>query len=221
MGESFIAEVVVDHADLPLTPTVRTVSDATVRVESQPFSAFEHPVFFYAVSETDFASFEAALDADPTVAEWRATVTFSDQRVYQVVPGPDAKFTTPKIASLGVQVLSLESADRGWRFRLLAPERDRLGEYWEYCREEGVQFDLRKLYRSGPQAVESGRRGVRSRLTERQLEVARTAARMGYYDTDGASAQAVADELGISRSTLSTHLRRIVGKLFDSLFAPA
>lgn len=221
MGESFIAEVVIDHADLPLTPTIRTVPDATVRVESQPFTAFDDPMFFYAVSGTDFESFEGALDADPTVEEWRATMAFSDQRVYQVVPAQDAKFTTPKIASLGVQVLSLESADRGWRFRLLVPDRERLGEYWQYCREEGVQFDLRKLYRSGPRAARADDRNVHSQLTERQLEVARTATRMGYYDSDGASAQAVADELGISRSTLSTHLRRIVGKVFDSLFGPA
>ncbi|WP_206425139.1 helix-turn-helix domain-containing protein [Halosimplex salinum] len=218
--ESFIAEVVIDHPDLALTPTLRRVSDISVRVESQPITGLESPTVFYVVSSADFEEFEDALDADPTVDEWGGTMEYTDSRLYQVTPSSSAKFTTPTIADLGVHVESIENAGRRWRFRLLAPDRDALGAYWQYCRDEGVQFRLEKLYRSGPQTAIATGRGVESALTDRQLEVARTVARMGYYDSDGASAAEVAAELDISQSTLSTHLRRIIGKLFDALFGP-
>lgn len=218
--ESFIAEVVIDHPDLPLTPTLRRVTDVSVRVKSQPITGPESPTLFYAVSGADFGKFEDALDADPTVDEWREPIEYADCRVYHVTPSSTAKFTTPKIADLGVHVETIESADRRWRFQLRAPDRESLGAYWQYCRDEDVQFRLEKLYRSGPQATIAAGRGVESALTDRQREVARTATRMGYYESDGANAAEVAAELGISQSTLSTHLRRIIRKVFDALFAP-
>lgn len=218
MTESFIAEVVIDHPDLPLTPTISCVSGVSVRVESQPIAGSESPVVFYAVSSVDFEAFEDAVTADPTVEEWEETMHYTDCRVYRVTPSSTAKFTTPKIADLGVHVETLENAGDSWRFRLRAPDRSALGSYWQYCREEGVQFRLEKLYRSGPQAITDPGRGVESVLTERQREVARTATRLGYYENDGASAAEVAAELDITQSTLSTHLRRIIGKLFDTLF---
>lgn len=56
-------------------------------------------------------------------------------------------------------------------------------------------------------------------LTERQREVAAYAVECGYFAPDGPTAAAIADDLGISKSTLSAHLtavRRKVGKqLFD------
>jgi len=56
-------------------------------------------------------------------------------------------------------------------------------------------------------------------LTERQREVAAHAVDCGYFAPDGPTAAAIADDLGISKSTLSAHLtavRRKVGKqLFD------
>jgi|GEM_PF-3411287 len=88
----------------------------------------------------------------------------------------------------------------------------------ERCREEGFQFRLEKLYNSGHRVTNAEKAGLKAQLTERQLEVARTVARMGYYDKDGASADEVATELGISTSTLSTHLRRIMAKVFDFIF---
>lgn len=56
-------------------------------------------------------------------------------------------------------------------------------------------------------------------LTERQREVAAHAVECGYFAPDGPTAAAIAEDLGISKSTFSAHLtavRRKVGKqLFD------
>lgn len=220
MAQSFIAELVVSHPDLPLTPTVRDVSGGTISVESQPLSYPERPgpIIFYSVTGVDFQVLESSMSTDHTVDDWEVTMEFTDCRIYQVYLSSEAVFTTPEIADIGLQVLSIRNTDRGWRFQLQAPTKERLGEYWRYCREQGVEFHLEKLYSSGPQAGPGGEDRLATSLTDRQREVARTAARMGYYERDGASAAAVADELGISQSTLSTHLRRVMAKVLRRMF---
>lgn len=220
MSQHFIAELHITHSDLPLTPTLRTVTDADIMVESQPLMYPDRsgPISFYSATDCDFETLESVFDDDHTVAEWQLSMAFPDRRIYQIYHSSAAKFTTPEIADIGIQLLSVNNSDRGWRIRLHAPDRAHLGDYWEYCREEDIQVTLEKLYSTGPRARAVGSDRPDLSLTDRQREVAHTAARMGYYEPDGASADEVAAELGISPSTLSTHLRRIMAKLFQQLF---
>lgn len=61
-----------------------------------------------------------------------------------------------------------------------------------------------------------------SALTDRQFQALRTAHAAGYFDWPReTSSEAVADELGVSRATLSEHLRVAERKLFDALFEQA
>ncbi len=55
-------------------------------------------------------------------------------------------------------------------------------------------------------------------LTERQREVAARAVERGYFDPDGPAAETVADELGVSKSTLSEHLRAVQRNLARQVF---
>lgn len=57
-------------------------------------------------------------------------------------------------------------------------------------------------------------------LTERQREAARVAVEHRYFDADGADADEVAAELGISKATLSDHLRAVRAELGEQAFPP-
>lgn len=138
--------------------------------------------------------------------------------MYRIQLGPATKFVTPTLSELGIHVILAQSARNGWCFKLETAEKERLGEFWDHCRNEGIQFELEKIYSSGTEPM-NRRVGFKSELTDRQREIARTATQMGYYDQGGASAEEVATELGIAPSTLSTHLRRINAKLFHEMFA--
>ena len=221
MTRSFIAEMIISHPDFPLLPTIRAVDGVEITVESQPLTYPDRSgsILFYSVMNCDFRTFDSALETDHTVDEWEVTMEFRDCRVYQIYHTQETKFTTHELADLGLQELSSRAVDRGWELRLHAPDRERLGDYWEFCREEDIRFDLQKIYSTEPRANASYGDHTEIGLTERQREVARTAARMGYYEPEGASAAEVADELDISPSTLSTHLRRIMAKAFRRLFA--
>lgn len=56
------------------------------------------------------------------------------------------------------------------------------------------------------------------RLTARQREVAAAAVERGYFDPDGPTAETVAEELGVSKSTLSEHLRAVQRDLARQVF---
>lgn len=58
-----------------------------------------------------------------------------------------------------------------------------------------------------------------SRLTDRQRSVARHAAEAGYFDADGPAAKDIAADLGISKGTLSEHLRVVQSELLDQAFS--
>jgi len=55
-------------------------------------------------------------------------------------------------------------------------------------------------------------------LTERQREVAAVAVDRGYFDPDGPTAETVAADLGVSKSTLSEHLRAVQRALVRQTF---
>jgi len=217
--QSFVAEVALAHEDLPLAPTIAAVPGAVVTEQSiRPPTDSEVPAVLFRVTDVDFAAFESALPDDHTVDSWAVTMDFGDARMYRVEPSPATRFVTPTLSDLGIHVVSTRSVATGWRFKLETADRETLGDFWDYCREEGIQFELENIHGSGSQPVDD-RSDVRTALTDRQREIARVVARMAYYEQDGACATEVADELGIAPSTLSTHLRRIDAKLFRALFA--
>lgn len=216
--QNFIAELVAAHPDLALAPTISETSKTRIELESQPVTDLESPVLFYSVENADFQRFESALAGDHTVTGWQVAIDFNGCRVYQIQLSSAVQFLTPAMTELGVNVLAAESAERGWRIRVHASDKGQLGAFWEYCREEGIDFHLEKIYSSGSNSQQRESEGIRAELTDRQREVARTVTKMGYYRQEGATAEEVAAELGISPSTLSTHLRRIIAKIFHLVF---
>ncbi|MDZ5812574.1 helix-turn-helix domain-containing protein [Halorubrum sp. AD140] len=55
-------------------------------------------------------------------------------------------------------------------------------------------------------------------VTDRQAEIAAVAARKGYFEAGGASADEVAAEFDLAKSTVSEHLRTVTAALFSQLF---
>jgi len=78
---------------------------------------------------------------------------------------------------------------------------------------DNVTVDVQRVGEYSPQDDR-----VLSNLTDRQREVLRVAARLGYYDVPrSATHDEVADELGCAPSTASEHLRKIESKIVGVL----
>lgn len=218
LSKSFIAELSVVHPDLTLAPTIKDISGISIELESQPITTLDSPVLFYSVKGADFQDFESALADDHTIADWKVVMTLSDCRMYQVRLTRDVKVLAPELTDHQINVLAAKSTERGWRIRAHVPDKASLSDFWTYCREENIEFQLEKLYSTESKTRPSNSEGIKAALTPRQREVARTTIRMEYFDQTGASAEEVAAELGIASSTLSTHLRRIMANLLYYIF---
>lgn len=92
------------------------------------------------------------------------------------------------------------------------------------CEAAGLAVELRRLCADRGNRDPTG--GSRSDVvpvdladvTDRQAEIAAVAAERGYFDGDGASAGAIADDLGLAKSTVSEHLRTVTDTLFSQTF---
>lgn len=214
---SHIAEITVKHPDLTLTPTLEAIPDLQIEIESQPATASDSPVLFYSVETPDFQTFESELDADHTIIGWQSVSKFQNYRIYRVHLSSEVKIISPKMTEQDLRILSATNGDGGWHLRLQAPDRERLVQFQNYCHKEDVTCQIHKLYSTTAQNKTPGI-DISIQLTDRQHEVAQTATEMGYFDQDGASAKEVSEELDITASTLSSHLRTITAKMFKQFF---
>lgn len=100
-----------------------------------------------------------------------------------------------------------------------APDMERLQAIIGDLRNEYPSLDVQRLLQSQQDHTEESLVFVdRSTLTARQLEVLETAHRMGYFEhPKRANAGDVADELGITGTTLTEHLAAAQTKLLDSI----
>ncbi|ADB63397.1 transcriptional regulator, LuxR family (plasmid) [Haloterrigena turkmenica DSM 5511] len=89
---------------------------------------------------------------------------------------------------------------------------ERPSEFQTYCRRENVKCQIHKLYSSSIQN-ETSEIDVSIPLTDRQYEVAQIATEMGYFDQEGTTTKEIAEELDITPSTLSTHLRTVQARI--------
>ncbi|EMA63360.1 helix-turn-helix domain-containing protein [Halorubrum lipolyticum] len=92
------------------------------------------------------------------------------------------------------------------------------------CEAAGLDVRLRRLCvdREGRSAADGSCRDVvpvdLAGVTDRQAEVAAVAAERGYFDGDGASAEEIAADLDLAKSTVSEHLRTVTDTLFSQAF---
>lgn len=101
-----------------------------------------------------------------------------------------------------------------------AEEFGTLQDVMATLREEFPSADVQQLLQPPLSGTPDDRRFVnRGKLTDRQLEVLKTAYQRGYFERPkGANATELAEELGISQSTFTEHLVAAQRKLFDDVF---
>lgn len=86
-------------------------------------------------------------------------------------------------------------------------------------REAGFGVEVEHLMRHGTATDREQAVVNLDRLTDRQRELAREAARRGYFEADGSSAEELTEDFDISKATLSEHLRAVQAELLDQVFA--
>ena len=109
------------------------------------------------------------------------------------------------------------------RFRLTVPEPVSTEQIRTFFESGGDAVSVDRVEKRGASTQRTTvRDSIRSMLTDRQLEVLRTAIDSGFYNWPRTkSGQEVAEELGISQPTFHNHLRTAERKVLEHLIGNA
>lgn len=207
-------------AGIRVTVAFSNLTDCPIGELSARTGAVINDVSTSVASSTDAdCTSEFLVDADAVPADYEhdPVFTYADRHCYRVPHEGDCpcsclgEFETP---------IDRYFAD-GNTLRLVfhARDFDRLQTVVGEIRDRYPGVDIQRLVRAPTEGAARDTVFVdRGQLTDRQLEVLRTAYEKGYFEQPReANATEVADELGITQSTFSEHLLSVQSKLFGDV----
>ena len=198
------ARIYVEHPDLALSYTIRSLSDAAIDVVSDVGTDPHHSVYFFRIEAPDFDAVASALRADHTVDEFATVVEMAGHRTYRIEYSDDAKLITPEITDRGGLTLESTSYLNGWLLQLQLEDHDALYEIATYAEQEGVKLEVLELTQQ-PTLDDHSEFG----LTASQTEALVAAYKHGLYDEPRrTSIEELAETLDLSRTAVSGRLRR-------------
>jgi predicted DNA binding protein len=213
---TLIAVVEIEHTDLALGPTIRDLPEASIQVIPNSGTDPDTGMFFFMVEHAadDFEAVEARFDSDPTVEEWTRIADDETTNIYRLQHTPETKLLTPEATKVGGFTLEAKSTGHGWRIRLQLPDREAISKLWDYCREEGISFELAQMYQQEGISLDG------KPLTEPQRTTLLTAYERGYFDEPrGTSHKEIADLLDISPTAVGGRIRRGTARLIEIVLA--
>lgn len=206
------ATVHVSSSDLALTPTIRACPDATMQVIPHSTTDAETGLFFFYV-EDPVDAFEDALDDDHTVAEWTLVERADAGAVYRIRHSPGTELVSSSTLELGGLLLDAVSDETGWVVRVQFTDRESLSALWEACENDGISFELRRLFRHQPWG-----RSTPATLTDAQRDALLAAYEGGYFEEPRRISLAeLADQLGISPTAVGGRVRRGTAELVEAV----
>lgn len=213
-----VAEFEVRCERLPLVAVAAAVPEATLLVRMQP-NGGERRRFIVRVPEGPIPAVERAFEDAAFVGEYRLVGRAGETRRYKVRPGvgmdeqlgDDVDVDGLRaLASADAVIERIRVTPSGWIQSGWFADRAAFDEFRSFWRENGG-FSLRRLTRDGETD------GPDDGLTDPQREALHRAREMGYFEIPRtASLAEVAEELGISASSLSERLRRAQAHLIES-----
>lgn len=209
-----IAEITVTHPDMGLVPTIKSVSDVTVKVIPHSATDPQTGMFFFLIEaqDDDFSGFEEALKQDHTVTHITLVAESDQTRIYRLCHSDETKLLSPTIAEVGGLILETVSTRTGWSMRLQVADRQAVTAIWEHCESEGITFDLKQLYRKDEWTL-----GGVAGLTEPQRNALLTAYDKKYFDEPReTSLEELAEELNISPTAVGGRIRRGTARLIET-----
>lgn len=161
-------------------------------------------------SGDDFETYETGLTEDPTIDAYTCLTQLPDKRLYRIVLSKEGQQHTLHPIAIEQDIVIMDLKITAERQVLLArfPSRDAVFALRDACSEKGRNFDLLNLYEEKEVENDGGYSG-RYGVTTAQEEALLAALKEGYFNIPRQTTmEALANDLGISTSALSTRLRR-------------
>ncbi|QPV62981.1 helix-turn-helix domain-containing protein [Halosimplex litoreum] len=200
---SLFAEFHVPSEDFALSSTLGRLPDLVVEID-RVAAADELLTPYFWISDVDLDEFEAAAGADPSIEDLRRLDDFESASLYRATWTENVDTMVYASTQAGATILEAKGQRGVWNIRIRFDDREPLESFQEYAHRFDITYDLVKLYET-----EHPRTGSQYGLTEKQHAALDTAWEMGYFEEPRETTlDEVADELDITRQSLSQRLRR-------------
>ena len=215
-SDPFMAEGIRATVEFPSPGpcAIAEVSAATDSVVDQVWASVSTPGGVPSGSE-----FHVDGETAPEVPAADHVLSAGRRHLFRLPHGSANACPCERIGALGCAVQRYVARSGTLRLVFNAGDYEELQAVVGDLRERFPDVDVRRLVRSPPS--DAPRHGVlvdRGRLTDRQLEVLRTAYRMGYFERPRrANGSEIAEALDIAPSTFAEHLAAAQSKLLADL----
>ena len=188
------------QAALGVTSETRVEVDHITATDTIPLRTF-----FWAHGG-DLDAFEAAIDDDPSVKDYKRITATENSRYYRLFYPDDAPDVDAHraVVELDGHVLDASSTGNGWSLRVRFPDRTAANEWQDRCTAAGIDVTAEAVYAHDHLLPENS-----YGLTPAQREALLTAAETGYFSIPRETSLAgLGEELGVSSQSASERLRR-------------
>lgn len=201
---SVIVEFTIPTDEFVFGSALSTAEDMTIELESIVPTGNRIVPYFWATGE-GFDGFERNVQSDPDIEAVAQLDRIGDTALYRTAWTGDVNGLLAGLAETEAVVLEAMTMREGWYFRVRFPNHDLLGEFYNFCTENGISVHIERVYT----LAEASQAGRIFDLTPEQREAIVLAVKRGYFgvprETD---LTAIADELGISQQAASKRVRR-------------
>ncbi|WP_415381748.1 helix-turn-helix domain-containing protein [Halosimplex sp. TS25] len=200
---SLFAEFQIPSTDFALSSTLDRLPDLVVEIDRVAATDELLTPYFW-VSDVDLDVFESVAAEDPTVSDLRRLDDFESASLYRASWTGDVDTVVYAYTQGGATILEAKGQDGVWDIKIRFDDRDPFDEFRAFTDDRDVSFRLEQLYETS-----HPRTGSRYGLSEKQHEALNIAWELGYFEEPRETTlDAVAEELGITRQSLSQRLRR-------------
>ncbi|WP_254280533.1 helix-turn-helix domain-containing protein [Haloarcula marina] len=201
---SVTAKIHIEHENLALVPTLRTLSDVNIRVITEGTTAPGATNFPFLIEYHDRAELESHLDDDPTVEGYELVDWTDDTGIYYIAHTPETLLISTPVTEVNGFLVNTETKGNGWLARLLLPNRAALNTIWEFATDNDMSFEIIEIYGNDDAGTDTS-----YGLTDEQMAALKTAYRKGYFgEPREISLDEVAAEMDLSSTAMSGRLRR-------------
>lgn len=209
-----VAEVTIPAGDFPLGRVFEEFPEVTVELERVvPTGDTIVPYFWvHGADDVSAEEIDAAFRHRPQVSAVQSVDELDGSFLKRVTWTPDYEGVLRSIAETGVVLVSGTGTAENWTFEVRSEGRDEIAAFRAYCRERGVPVEVLSL-----RALTSVQGDREYDLTDAQREALVLAFQSGYFDSPrGTKLEGIAEELGITRQSLASRLRRGQNRLIEN-----
>ncbi|MDH5018926.1 bacterio-opsin activator domain-containing protein [Halobacterium rubrum] len=207
-------------ADQTVLSRLQTATGGRVVYEGSAGRAGDASDLFVSVTGASRDEVADALAGLAGVTDFQHVASADDRHAFEVTAAADS---LPRVlARSGGSPQSVVADDDGLSVVVDVPAASDVREYVDRLRSryEAVDLEGRRDVERTARTREEVVRDLFDSLTERQLEVLRTAYLAGFFEWPReTTGEGVADLLGVSQPTVNRHLRVAQRRLFEELFA--